>query len=117
MYQVTFSEQSIQEINQLETEEQLKLIESLSNLCEEDFNRETKILGKFHRDGKTFYRLRAKDHRIYFELQEDNIIYSHYILPQHSWSDFIIRFKLPVSEEQLIEKDQSFWKYLEGLNK
>lgn len=117
MYQVTFSEQSMHEINQLETADQLKLIESLSRLTEDDFKQNSKTLGKFQRQGKTFYRLRAKDHRIYFEIKEDDIIYSHYILPQHSWSDFIIRFKLPISEEHLIEKDQSFWKYLDNLNK
>ena len=31
--------------------------------------------------------------------------------------DFLLRNKLPVSEQQLIEQDSKFWKYLESLTK
>jgi hypothetical protein len=40
-----------------------------------------------------------------------------YILQQHSLEDFLLRNKLPVSEEQLVEQHSKFWKYLETLTK
>jgi mRNA interferase RelE/StbE len=48
---------------------------------------------------------------------DDTSLCCHYILPQHSLSDFIFRTKLPVSEEQMVEQHSSFWKYLESLKK
>lgn len=115
MYQVTFSNQSILELNKLEPEIQLLLIDTLSNIQTHDLTKSNEI-GHFQRDGKCFYRLRPKDFRIYFEIKDDDILFCHYILPQHTLSDFIFRFKLPVSEEQMLEQHHSFWKYLETLN-
>ena len=116
MFQVNFSDQSMAELNKLPIEQQMPIVEKLSNLKREDFEKSHDDLGKFNRDGKTFYRLRADDHRIYFEVKEA-ILISHYILHQHSLADFVFRFKLPYKEETLIEQHQSFWKYLESMNK
>lgn len=115
MYQVTFSDQSILELNKLDPEEQMKLIEKLSSIQTDELESGSSDVGSFQRDGKTFYRLRPKDFRIYFEIKEEDILFCHYILPQHTLSDFIFRFKLPISDEQMLEQHQSFWKYLETL--
>lgn len=104
------------ELNKLDIDMQMPIIEKLSNLTRKDFEHMHDDLGKFCRDGKAFYRLRAGDYRIYFEFKEDTI-YSHFILDQHSLADFVFRFKLPFTEETLIEQHQSFWKYLESLQK
>lgn len=115
MHQVTFSEQSIIELNKLAPEEQMYLIETLSAVNPNEMDKKYIDYGKFHRDGKTFYRLRPKDYRIYFEIKDSGIVFCHYILPQHTFSDFLFRFKLPITEVQMIEQNQSFWKYLETL--
>lgn len=115
MNQVTFSEQSILELNKLPPEEQMHLIETLSAINPQEIEKKNCDLGKFQRDGKTFYRLRPKDYRIYFEIKNSDIIFCHYILHPHTFSDFLFRFKLPVTEDQMIEQNQSFWKYLETL--
>jgi hypothetical protein len=60
--------------------------------------------------------MRAGEFRVYFEAIGETL-YMHYILHQHSLADFVFRFKLPFTEETLIEQHQSFWKYLEGLKK
>lgn len=117
MYQVTFSDQSILELNKLKSQEQLKLIEALGNVNTKDFDQPSEDLGKFNRNGKILYRVRANALRVYFELKELNILFCHYILHQHTLTDFIYRFKLPISENQMIEQHQSFWKYLESLKK
>ncbi len=116
MYQVTFSDQSMAELNRLPIEVQMPIIDEFSNLTERTLQRGSESLGRFDRDGKTFYRLRAGDYRIYFEVRGDEL-YSHYILNRHTLMDFVFRMKLPYREETMIEQHQSFWKYLESLTK
>lgn len=114
MFQVNFSEQSMLELNQLDTRSQMLLVEVVSSLKQEQLDNPGEELGRFHRNGKTYYRVRAGEFRIYFEQQGD-ALFSHYILHKNTLSDFIFRFKLPVTEEFMVEQHDSFWKYLESL--
>jgi mRNA interferase RelE/StbE len=116
MYQVTFSEQAMREINRVDKLTQLTLLEPVSNVKPEDLAHPREPLSKFHRQGQTFYRLRAGDHRFYFKFQ-DSTIFVQYILHKNSLEDFLLRNKLPVSEQQLIEQHSKFWVYLENLTK
>ena len=116
MYQVTFSEQAMHELNQLDKLAQLTVIEPLSSLKASDLAHPREPLGKFTRRGKEYYRLRSDQHRFYFLVQADNLHVS-YILHSNSLEDFLLRNKLPVSEQQLIEQNSKFWKYLESLRK
>jgi len=116
MYQVTFSEQSLRELNQLDKLTQLELIEPIGNLKPRDLEQPREPLGKFSREGREFFRLRAGDYRFYFDQQGDTL-HTHYILHKNSLEDFLLRNRLPVSEQQLVEQHSKFWKYLEGLTK
>ena len=116
MYQVTFSEQSLHELNQLDQLTQLELIEPISNLKPADLEHPREPLGRFTRSGKEFFRLRAGDYRFYFD-QQGETLHTHYILHKNSLEDFLLRNRLPVSEQQLVEQHSKFWKYLESLTK
>jgi mRNA-degrading endonuclease RelE of RelBE toxin-antitoxin system len=116
MYQVTFSDQSMNELNKLDTLSQMELMECITELTPRDLHIMDDRLGRISRNGNTYYRLRAGDFRIYFEIKDD-ILFSHIILDKNSMADFIFRTKLPFKEEQAIEQHQSFWKYLESLMK
>lgn len=116
MYQVTFSDQSMHELNKLDTLSQMELLESITELTPNDLHDLDDRLGRFSRNGKTFYRLRAGEFRIYFEVKDD-ILSSQVILDKNSMADFVFRTKLPFKEEQAIEQHQTFWKYLESLMK
>jgi mRNA interferase RelE/StbE len=116
MYQVTFSDQSMRELNKLDKLEQLAAIEPISRVAPSDLARPREPLGKFHRGGKDFYRLRAGAFRFYFEVKDDTL-HTHYILHKDSLEDALFRLKLPVSEQQLFEQHNKFWKYLESLTK
>lgn len=117
MYQVTFSDQSMRELNQLNILVQMPIVEKLSGLTPNDLEHGHDDVGHFIRNGKTFYRLRAGEFRVYFEIRDKDTLFSHFILHQHSLADFVFRFKLPYREETLVEQHQSFWKYLESLTK
>ena len=116
MFQVTFSEQAIRELNKLDKLAQLEAVDPISNLKAADLEKPREPLGRFHRGGQTLYRLRAGDHRFYFEIQASTL-FVRYILHHNSLEDFLLRNKLPVSESQLVEQHSKFWKYLESLTK
>ena len=116
MYQVTFSEQAMQEMNKLDKLVQLTAIEPLGALKPSDLASPREPLGRFHRSGKEYYRLRVDEHRFYFQVTAETL-HVCYILHRNSLEDFLLRNKLPVSEQQLFEQDSKFWKYLENLRK
>jgi len=116
MYQVTFSEQSMHELNRLDKLKQMEAIEPISKIRPSDLAHPREPLGKFTRNGKDLYRLRAGEFRFYFEVKGETL-HTHYILHKASLEDWLFRMKLPVSEQQLVEQHSKFWKYLESLTK
>lgn len=116
LYQVTFSDHSMRELNKLPVESQLALVDKISNVTPSQLSEPNETIGKFHRNGITYYRVRAGEFRCYFEVRGE-ILYSHFILGKNSLTDFIYRNKLPVTDETMVEQHQSFWKYLETLKK
>lgn len=116
MFQVTFSDQSMEAFNRLEMDDRLRLLEKIGSLTPEMLAHPREPLGRFRRGKTTFYRYRAGEFRCYFEIRGDTL-FSHYILDGNTFTDFLFRSKLPVSEAQIAEKQQSFWKYLESLTK
>ncbi len=116
MFQVTFSEQSMRELNRLDKLAQLEAIEPISKVRPGDLANPREPLGRFTRGELTFYRLRAGDFRFYFTVDGDKL-HTHYILHKDSLEDALFRLKLPVSEQQLFEQHSKFWKYLDSLTK
>jgi mRNA interferase RelE/StbE len=114
MFQVNFSEQSMHELNKLDTPSQMLLVEVVSTLSQDQLDSPSDELGRFQREGKTFYRVRAGEFRIYFE-QDGQSLFAHYILHKNTLSDFLFRFKMPVTDEFIIEQNDSFWKYIESI--
>ena len=104
------------ELNRLDQLAQLDAIDPISSLKPADLAHPREPLGQFRRCQKTLYRLRAGDFRFYFEVQGETL-HVDYILHRNSLEDFLLRNKLPVSEQQLVEQHSKFWKYLESLTK
>ena len=116
MFQVTFSEQSLKELNKLDKPAQMEAIEPLGNLTAAQLAQPREPLGRFNREGHAYYRLRSGDFRFYFERQDDTLLV-RWLLHKNSLEDFLFRTKLPVSDQQLVEQHSKFWKYLESLTK
>lgn len=116
MFQVTFSDQSLHELNKLDKLAQLDVIDPLGGLNAAVLAQPREPLGRFSREGRTYYRLRSGDYRFYFELTGDTL-FVNWILHKNSLEDFLFRTKLPVSDQQLFEQHSKFWKYLETLTK
>ncbi len=117
MFQVTFSNQSMGELNRLDKLEQLELMDAFSSVTEQQLEHPKGDIGLFKRDGKNIFRMKSGDWRIYFERLEGDVLYALYMLHKNSLADFVFRVKLPYKEETMLERDDSFWRYLESLKK
>lgn len=106
----------MRELNKLDKLVQLDALEPISNLKPADLAHPREPLGQFKRGRKNLYRLRAGDFRFYFDVRGE-MLHVDYILHRNSLEDFLLRNKLPVSEQQLVEQHSKFWKYLESLTK
>ena len=118
--QIVFNEISAAEISRMGTLEQLELLDSFkvteSDLAELDDEQGSKGFGKMVREGKTLYRFRTDDYRIYFEVADDKVIV-HRVLHKNTFSDFLFRSKMPVSEDEQLADSKHFWKLIdEGRN-
>lgn len=116
MYQVSFSTQAMGELNQLDKLAQLDVLDPLTNLRPSDLAHPREPLGHFRRGQREYFRLRSGDFRFYFEVLGEQLKVD-YILHRNSLEDFLLRNKLPVTEQQLVEQHSKFWKYLESLTK
>lgn len=112
MHQLIFSSQCKQVLNRMTQEQQMQLIDCLGRF---DFNLSNNY-GKILRDTKCYFRLRWQEFRVYFEKTDEHTFTIHYLLPKHTWNDFLFRTKLPFNEEE-VERDNRFWQYLESLKK
>ena len=106
----------MRELNRLDKLAQLDAIDPISSLRPEQLAHPREPLGRFTRGQKEFYRLRAGEFRFYFVVTGETL-HVDYILHKNSLEDFLLRNKLPVSEQQLVEQHSKFWKYLESLTK
>ena len=118
--QIVFNEISAAEISRMDTLEQLELLDAFkvteADLADLDNEKSQKCFGKITRDGKILYRFRTDECRIYFEVANDSLIV-HRVLNKNTFSDFLFRSKMPVSEDEQLAKSKHFWKLIdEGRN-
>lgn len=100
----------------MDTLEQLELLDAFkvteADLTHLDGDR----FGQISRDGKTLYRFRTDDCRIYFEVV-DNAVIVHRVLHKNSFSDFLFRSKMPLHEDEELAQSKHFWNLIdEGRN-
>lgn len=118
MFQVIFNEISAAEISQLPTLSQLELLNefqvSPEDLEDLEENEEDAPFGAIQREGKTLYRYRANDLRIYFEVADSNdAIIVHRVLNRNTFTDFLFRATNVNMEDDALSKSKNFWELIE----
>ncbi len=106
MFQIVFNETSAAELAALPKKLQLQIMGEF-NVHPEQLS-DTGTYGRLKREGRQLYRYRAGDYRIYFEKTNDGILV-HRVVHKNTLKDFFFRTKLPVSEDQALEKEPKFW--------
>lgn len=114
MFQVIFNEISAAEISQLDTLLQLELLNEFKVTPEDLKQPDGERFGVMKRDGKTFYRYRAKGYRIYFEVTDGGVLV-HRVLHKNSLKDFLYRSgtRRPGAEDEVLANSRSFWELIE----
>ena len=112
MLQIVFNEISAAEISRLDTLAQLELLDAFKVTEADLADLDGEQFGKMVRDGKTLYRFRTDDYRIYFEVSGDSLVV-HRVLNKNTYSDFLFRSKMPVSEDEQLAESKHFWKLID----
>lgn len=113
VFQIIFNEISAAEISQLPTMMQMEVLNEFRVTPEDLENLDGDRFGSIEREGKTLYRYRAKDVRIYFEVTDDHSVLVHRVLTKNTFQDFLFRTKLPLSEDEALSESKQFWKLIE----
>ena len=117
MFQIIFNDVSAAEMAKLPKELQLEVLQEFHFLPEDFKKDQSEKFGILEKEGKIYYRFRAKDYRIYFQ-KEENKIMIHRVLNKNTLKDFLFRSKLPLGEDETLQKDPNFWRMMdEGNNK
>ena len=112
MLQIVFNEISAAEISQLDTLDQLELLDSF-RVTEDDLEHlDDDRFGKMVRNVKILHRFRSKDWRFYFEVADGKVIV-HRILHKNTFQDFLFRSKLPVGEDEELAQSKQFWRLID----
>ena len=108
MLQIVFNALSAAELSQLDTLSQLELLNEfkIDEAMLADLPKRH-AFGKIERDGRVLYRYRARDHRLYFEVKDGQVIV-HRVLHKNTLDDFLFRSSLPLSEDEALGKSKTY---------
>ena len=112
MLQIVFNEISAAEISQLDTLEQLTLLDEFKVTGDDLEHLDDERFGRIERDGKTLYRFRSSEWRFYFEVVGEQVVV-HRVLHRGTFSDFLFRSKLPMGEDEALADSKYFWKLID----
>jgi hypothetical protein len=112
VFQVIFNEISAAELSQLPTLTQLELLDEFQVTPDDLENPDGEKFGRLERSGKTLFRYRAKDVRIYFEATGKGVLV-HRVLNKNTFQDFLFRTNLPLSEDEALSQSKVFWELIE----
>jgi mRNA-degrading endonuclease RelE of RelBE toxin-antitoxin system len=113
VFQIVFNDRSAAELALLPKLLQLQILSEFNFLPEELEKADPEKFGKLHRAGRDLYRYRTKDYRIYFE-RTDGGLFIHRVLHKNTLRDFFFRTKLPMAEDEALQKDPAFWELIDG---
>ncbi len=112
MLQIIFNDLSAAEMAALPKLLQLEILGEFQVLPESLHNLDPKLYGKVSRDGRTLYRYRAGDYRIYFEPHNHGLLIRR-VLSKNTIRDFLFRTSLPMAEDEQLASNHKFWELIE----
>ena len=113
MFQIIFNDLSAAEMAALPKLLQLEILGEFQVLPDDLGNLDPKRFGQVSRDGRTLYRYRAGDYRIYFEQKTAGLVI-HRVLHKNSLKDFAFRSQLPGSEDEELAGNPKFWDLIDS---
>ena len=112
MLQIIFNYLSAAEMAALPKLLQLEILGQFQVLPDSLDNLDPKLYGQVSRDGRTLYRYRAGDYRIYFEPHNHGLLIRR-VLSKNTIRDFLFRTSLPMAEDEQLASNHKFLECIE----
>ena len=112
MHQIVLSDSATAELSQLDKLNQLEIVTEFSRLRREATEDGRGGISAIRKGGRTIYRRRFKDYRIYFEKNDDQLVV-HHVLHGNTLHDFFVRSNLDVQNDDEFKETAKFWKFIE----
>ena len=112
VFQVIFNDTSAAEIAALPKPLQLEILSEFNFLPGDLEKADKEKFGQLEREGRRLFRYRATDYRIYFEMTDKGLLI-HRVLHKNTLKDFLFRSKLPLAEDEMLQKNPDFWKMID----
>jgi mRNA-degrading endonuclease RelE of RelBE toxin-antitoxin system len=113
VFQIVFNDRSAAELAALPKTLQLQILSEFNFLPEDLESADSEKFGRLKRENRNLYRYRAKEYRIYFERKEDGL-FIHRVLHKNTLKDFFFRTKMPMAEDEMLQKTPAFWEMIDG---
>ncbi len=122
MHQIVFNEISAAEVSTIPPLAALDLFDAF-RVTEDDISGAADAaadapFGVVEHEGKTIYRFRTQDYRIYFTVENRTVVVQR-VLHANSLKDFLFRSSIVEldDEDRVLGRTRSFWKFIdEGVN-
>lgn len=108
MYQIIFNSISSAEMSALPKLLQLEILNEFQVFDPGFTKNSEEKFGIVQQGSRKVYRYRAKDYRIYFELTDEGLLVDR-VVHKNTLKDFLYRSKIPLSEDETLQKDPKFW--------
>ena len=112
MLQIIFNDLSAAEMEALPKLLQLEILGEFQVLPDDLDKLDPTLYGQVSRDGRTLYRYRAGDYRIYFEPHDHGLLIRR-VLSKNTIRDFLFRASLPMAEDEELAGNHKFWELIE----
>ena len=112
-FQIIFNPTSASELAKMPRELQLEILGQFRGLPHAALSSDLDRFGQLERDGKTLYRFRLGDYRVYFERHELGVVV-HRIMNKNTLKDFLYRSSLPLPEDSMLQENPKFWETIEA---
>jgi len=112
MLQIIFNDVSAAEMAALPKLLQLEILGEFQVLPDDLGSLDEQRFGKVERDGRTLFRYRAGDYRIYFEPHDHGLLIRR-VLSKNTIRDFLFRTSLPMAEDEQLAGNHKFWELIE----
>lgn len=110
-FQIIFTPTSAAEVARMPRDIQHQFLGEFRGLPDEAMHTDLKKYGKLERGGRTLYRFRIGDYRVYFERHKLGLLV-HRILNKNTLKDFLYRSKLPTKEDETLANNPRFWELI-----
>lgn len=116
LFQIIFNPTSAGELAQMPKRLQLELLGEFRGIPQEMVGSNLERFGKLEKGGKSLFRFRIGDYRVYFERHSLGVVV-HRILAKNTLKDFVFRSNLHSSEDNALQENPEFWHQIEQAGK